>query len=44
MATRMAQFRYYKDGAANNFPDWTWTRYCTSESFKKYSPIISLGI
>lgn len=44
MATRMAQFRYYKDGASNNFPDWTWTRYCTSESFKKYSPIISLGI
>jgi len=55
MATKMMQFRYYKDyikgdtviddSVNYNYPEtWDWTRYCTTDSFKKYSPIISLGI
>ena len=45
MATKITQFRYYADGNPNNYPlEWTWPHYCTSETFKKYSPIKQLGI
>lgn len=51
MSTRMTQFRYYADGNPNNCPyrketdkGWNWSYYCTSENFKKYSPILSLGV
>lgn len=42
---RMLQFRYYADNNKNNYPlDWNWTQYCSSNTFKKYSPIVSIGI
>lgn len=45
MATRMVQFRYYAENNANNFPvENSWASYCTQETFKKYSPILQLGI
>lgn len=40
----MTQFRYYADENNNNSPNWRWTQYCATESFKAYSPILSLGV
>lgn len=45
MATRITQFRYYAEGNENNFPqENSWPSYCSQETFKKYSPILQLGI
>lgn len=45
MATKMLQFRYYKDNNKNNNPqNWNWTHYCSPDTFKQYSPIVSIGI
>ena len=45
MAMRMLQFRYYKDNNQNNSPmNWNWTYYCAADTFKSYSPIVSIGI
>lgn len=45
MATRITQFRYYAEDNKNNFPSKnTWASYCTQETFKKYTPIMQLGI
>ena len=45
MATRITQFRYYAEGNENNYPqDFSWPSYCSQETFKKYSPILQLGI
>ena len=42
---RMIQFRYYKDNNLNNNPmNWNWTYYCSSNTFKQYAPITSIGI
>ena len=46
---RMIQFRYYDDNNPNNnsgaFGEkWSWRDYCTSQNFKKYSPILAIGI
>lgn len=45
MASRLTQFRYYAEDNQNNQPaDLQWAAYCTQETFKKYSPILQLGI
>ena len=45
MAMRITQFRYYAEDNQNNQPlDLQWAAYCTQETFKKYSPILQLGI
>lgn len=45
MANRITQFRYYSEDNPNNYPiDNSWASYCTQETFKKYSPIMQLGI
>lgn len=45
MASRVTQFRYYAEKNANNYPaDLTWPGYCTQATFKKFSPIMQLGI
>ena len=41
---RMAQFRYYKENNANNFPDSSYTFFCTEASFSNYKPIHQFGI
>ena len=44
MGTRVTQFRYYKDGHKNNYPQWKWSSYCAADNFRKYSPIMAIGI
>lgn len=42
--TKIYQFRFYAEGNPNNNPTWSWRKYCLADTFKSYSPIISLGI
>lgn len=45
MASKIHQFRYYSENNPNNYPqDWSWPVYCSTDTFKKYSPIMQLGI
>ena len=41
---QIAQFRFYSDGNANNYPFSNYQSYCSAKSFGDYIPIRQLGI